>query len=146
MSQVVIYTDGSCYPNPGPGGWGAVLIHEKGTLEIYGGAENQTNNTMELTAAIEALKVLKWSCDVSLYTDSQYLKMGITEWLPKWISRGWRTSSGKGVKNVELWQALHHEAARHIIKWHWVKGHADNEMNERADQLASQGRKELKCD
>jgi len=137
LPRVEIYTDGGCDPNPGPGGWGAVLIHPKKTLELSGGAPDTTNNRMELTAAIEALRALKQPCAVDFYTDSQYLQKGITEWLPAWKRRGWRKANGKPVLNVELWQTLDDLCSRHEIRWHWVRGHAGNAYNERADQLAS---------
>ncbi|MCC7447548.1 MAG: ribonuclease HI [Anaerolineae bacterium] len=140
---VTIYTDGGCEPNPGAGGWGVVLIFENPkngethTRELFGGALETTNNRMELTAAIEALRALKKPCVVELYTDSEYLRRGITEWMDNWQ----RTNFKKGtIKNVDLWQTLNAEAARHEIHWHWVKGHAGNTYNERVDQLAAQGR------
>jgi ribonuclease HI len=143
MSAVEIYTDGACRGNPGPGGWGAILRsggHEK---EIKGAEALTTNNRMELTAAIQALAALKRGCDVALYTDSQYVRKGILEWLPQWKLRDWRTADKKPVKNVDLWQALEREIARHKIEWHWVKGHAGVPGNERADQLANQAIDEL---
>jgi ribonuclease HI len=136
---VTIYTDGGCDPNPGPGGWGVVLLFEidgkaPTTRELKGGDPQTTNNRMELTAAIEALRALNRPCAVELYTDSQYLKNGITEWMPKWK----KTNFKKGkIQNVELWEALNVEVARHEIHWHWVKGHAGNLYNERVDQLAT---------
>ncbi|WP_337877677.1 ribonuclease HI [Caldimonas sp.] len=137
--QVVIYTDGACKGNPGPGGWGAWLVcgvHEK---EFFGGERSTTNNRMELTAVIEALASLKRSCDVTIYTDSQYVRKGITEWLPAWKARGWKTADRKPVKNVELWQRLEALAALHRVHWRWVKGHAGDPGNERADALANRG-------
>jgi len=137
---VTIYTDGGCEPNPGAGGWGVVLIFEDPksgkvhTRELSGGAPDTTNNRMELTAAIEALRALKKPCVVELYTDSEYLRRGITEWMDNWQ----RTNFKKGtIKNVDLWQTLNAETARHEIHWHWVKGHAGNTYNERVDQLAA---------
>jgi ribonuclease HI len=143
MTAVVIYTDGACRGNPGPGGWGAILSagdHEK---ELKGAEPNTTNNRMELTAAIQALAALKRGCDVILYTDSQYVRKGILEWLPQWKLRDWRTADKKPVKNVDLWQALESEIARHKIEWHWVKGHAGVPGNERADRLANQAIDEM---
>lgn len=137
MSSVIIYTDGACRGNPGPGGWGALLKAGPHVKELKGGELNTTNNRMELTAAIRALAALNRPCSVKLYTDSQYVRKGITEWLPQWKARGWRTADKKPVKNVDLWQALEAEIARHTIEWHWVKGHAGDPGNERADQLAN---------
>ncbi len=137
--QVVIYTDGACKGNPGPGGWGAWLksgTHEK---ELWGGEARTTNNRMELTAVIEALSSLKKRCRVVLYTDSEYVRNGITTWIHNWKARGWLTADKKPVKNVELWQRLDALAQEHDIAWHWVKGHAGDPGNERADQLANRG-------
>lgn len=136
---VVIYADGACKGNPGPGGWGVLLRYGDRERALHGGEAETTNNRMELTAVIEALKALKRPCRVELYTDSQYVQKGITEWLPNWKRRGWRTSGGGVVKNQDLWQALDREAARHEITWHWVRGHAGDPGNERADALANQG-------
>jgi len=140
MSEpVVIYTDGACKGNPGPGGWGALLRwggHEK---ELFGGERLTTNNRMELTAVIEALSALKSRCEVALYTDSEYVRNGITTWIHGWKQRGWRTADKKPVKNVELWQRLETLAAQHDVSWHWVRGHDGNPDNERADQLANRG-------
>ncbi len=136
---VDVYTDGACKGNPGPGGWGALLRigdHEK---ELFGGETDTTNNRMELTAVIEALRVLKRACKVRVHTDSQYVQKGISEWLANWRRRGWRTSDGKPVKNQDLWQALDELAGGHEIEWHWVKGHAGHPENERADALANRG-------
>jgi ribonuclease HI len=136
-----MYTDGACKGNPGPGGWGALLragAHEK---ELFGGEPQTTNNRMELTAVIEGLSALKRPCEVDLYLDSQYVRQGITEWITGWKAKGWRTASKQPVKNVDLWQrldALVHDGP-HRIHWHWVKGHAGHEGNERADQLANRG-------
>lgn len=145
--HVTIYTDGGSEPNPGPGGWGAILIsesrHEK---ELSGAAPETTNNRMELTAAIEALRALKVPCRVTLYTDSQYLRRGITEWLPGWAARGWRRKGAKPIQNVDLWQALNEEVQRHTIDWRWVKGHAGDHYNERVDRLATQARRALTGD
>ncbi len=133
---VEIWTDGACSGNPGPGGWGAVLRYRGHEQELSGGAAETTNNRMELQAAIEALRRLKRPCRVRLYTDSTYVRDGIMKWLPGWKTRGWRTAAKKPVKNAELWRALDKETARHDIEWVWVKGHAGNEGNERADALA----------
>lgn len=137
--RVIIHTDGACSGNPGPGGWGAVLQYGSTVKELKGGEALTTNNRMELTAAIEALKALKRPCAVELHTDSQYLKNGLTTWIKGWKRNGWRTADKKPVKNVELWQALDSAVEGHAIDWRWVKGHAGDEMNERADQLANDG-------
>ena len=137
--QVEIYTDGACKGNPGPGGWGAWLrwgAHEK---ELFGGEPSTTNNRMELTAVIEALASLKRRCHVTIYTDSQYVRQGITAWIHGWKRNGWRTADKKPVKNEELWKRLDAALGRHKIEWKWVKGHAGDEMNERADALARAG-------
>ena len=140
MSRVVtIHTDGACSGNPGPGGWGAVLQWNGTVKELKGGEPLTTNNRMELIAAIEALGALKRPCQVHLHTDSQYVKNGLTGWIHGWKRNGWRTADKKPVKNVELWQALDEATKRHTIKWHWVKGHAGDELNERADELAREG-------
>ena len=139
MSEVVIYTDGACKGNPGPGGWGAWLrsgTHEK---ELFGGEAHTTNNRMELTAVIEALASLKRRCNVAIYTDSEYVRNGITTWIHGWKARAWTTADRKPVKNVELWQRLDALRDQHDVKWHWVKGHAGDPGNERADQLANRG-------
>ncbi|AZZ91788.1 MULTISPECIES: ribonuclease HI [unclassified Hahella] len=142
MKTVEIYTDGACKKNPGPGGWGAILIYGKNKKEIFGGELDTTNNRMELMAAIKALRALKQGCKVELYTDSQYVRKGITEWMQNWIKKGWRTSGGDPVKNVDLWQALDKERNKHDISWRWVKGHSGHPLNERADELANLGVKE----
>ena len=137
--QVEIWTDGACKGNPGPGGWGALLragVHEK---ELFGGDPDTTNNRMELTAVIEALGLLKRRCRIIVHTDSQYVKLGVTEWLPMWIRRGWKTAGNKAVKNADLWRRLAQLAAEHDIDWRWVKGHAGVPGNERADALANRG-------
>ncbi len=139
MSRVVIYTDGACRGNPGPGGWGALLSFNGREKELFGGEAETTNNRMELTAAIRGLAALKRACEVDLYTDSEYLRLGITQWMANWKRRGWKTASRKPVKNQDLWQALDTQAARHQIRWHWVKGHSGHEGNERADELANRG-------
>jgi ribonuclease HI len=136
---VEIYTDGACKGNPGPGGWGAWLKSGDHEKELFGGATDTTNNRMELTAVIEALKSLKRRVPVVLHTDSQYVKLGITTWLPNWIRRGWKTGDNKPVKNADLWRELAAVAARHDIDWRWVKGHAGVPGNERADTLANRG-------
>lgn len=136
---VSIWTDGACSGNPGPGGWGAVLRFGDREKEIFGGEPLTTNNRMELTAAIMALEALTRPCRVDLYTDSQYLRGGVTSWIAGWKARGWRTADRKPVKNVELWQRLEEAAERHDVAWHWVRGHAGDEMNERADALARAG-------
>jgi ribonuclease HI len=137
--DVVIYTDGACKGNPGPGGWGAILIAGERRKEIHGGAPATTNNRMELTAAIEALAALKRRCRVHLYTDSQYVRLGITEWLPQWKRRGWKTADRKPVKNADLWELLDAQIQRHDVDWHWVKGHSGHPENDRADELANEG-------
>lgn len=142
--NVTIYTDGACSGNPGPGGWGAWLKYGHHKKEIYGGAADTTNNRMELTAAIEGLKALKHHCLVDLYTDSTYVKDGITKWIHNWKQKDWKNAQKKPVKNAELWQKLDKEVARHTVKWHWVKGHAGNEGNEMADSLANKGMEKYK--
>ena len=139
---VTIYTDGACRGNPGPGGWGAVLLYGGHRREISGASAQTTNNRMELTAAIQALEALSRPSAVDLYTDSTYLKDGITRWLPNWKARGWRTASKAPVKNRDLWEALDALAGRHDVTWHWVRGHAGNAENERADTLARAALKE----
>lgn len=145
MAVVEIYTDGACRGNPGPGGWGAILRFGEREKELKGAEPLTTNNRMELMAAIQALAALKRPCEVVLYTDSQYLRKGILEWLAQWKRRDWRTSDRKPVKNIDLWQALEREIARHRIDWRWVKGHAGNVGNERADRLANQAIDELRA-
>ena len=138
LPKVVIYTDGACEPNPGPGGWAAVIRssgHEK-TQTLSGGEPQTTNNRMELTAAVMALQALTAPCQVDLYTDSEYLKRGITEWIAGWKKRGWRRKGG-ALLNVDLWQALDQATQQHKIEWHWLKGHAGNRDNERVDRLAN---------
>jgi ribonuclease HI len=143
MAAVEIYTDGACRGNPGPGGWGAILRSGEHQKELKGGELLTTNNRMELTAAIQALAALKRGCEVVLYTDSQYVRKGVLEWMAQWKLRDWRTADKKPVKNVDLWQALELEIARHQIAWHWVKGHAGVPGNERADQLANEAIDEM---
>jgi len=135
--SVIIYTDGGCDPNPGVGGWAAVLLHGKTTKELSGGEDKTTNNRMELTAAIRALEALKKPCRVEIYTDSQYVQRGITEWIAGWKRKGWRRGRG-AVKNVDLWQALDALVGEHQVTWKWVRGHAGNYYNEVCDELASQ--------
>ena len=143
MSQVIIHTDGACKGNPGPGGWGALLQFGGREKELWGGEPLTTNNRMELLAAIEALKALKSRSQVALYTDSEYLRRGITEWMANWKKRGWRTADRKPVKNIDLWQQLDAVVAEHEVAWHWVKGHSGDPGNEAADQLANRGIDEL---
>ncbi|RYF08263.1 MAG: ribonuclease HI [Comamonadaceae bacterium] len=141
MNQVVIYTDGACKGNPGPGGWGVVLRSGELEKELFGGELGTTNNRMELLAVIEALTALKRPCAVTLFLDSQYVRKGITEWVHSWKKKGWRTAAGQPVKNVELWKRLDElvSTAGHVIEWHWVRGHAGDPGNERADALANKG-------
>jgi ribonuclease HI len=137
--HVVIYTDGACSGNPGPGGWGAIMMSGPHRKEISGGEANTTNNRMELFAAIAALEALKRPSQVDLHTDSSYLRNGITQWIHGWKRNGWRTADRKPVKNAELWQRLEEATHRHQITWHWIKGHAGQPENERADELAREG-------
>lgn len=139
MNEVEIYTDGACRGNPGPGGWGVILIAGKHRKELYGGESDTTNNRMELMAVIEALRALKRSCRIILHTDSQYVKKGITEWIHDWKRRGWKTAAKKPVKNADLWEILDEAQSPHDIEWRWVKGHAGHPENERADELANLG-------
>ena len=145
MSHVIIHTDGACRGNPGPGGWGALLQtgggHEK---ELWGGEQLTTNNRMELMAAIAALEALKKPCRVDLHTDSLYVMKGVTEWLPGWKARGWKTADRKPVKNDDLWRRLDEARRRHDVHWRWVKGHSGHELNDRADALANRGIDEMK--
>ena len=136
---ITIWTDGACSGNPGPGGWGAILRLGGADRELSGGEAATTNNRMELTAAISALRTLDAPSDVDIHTDSQYVRGGITGWMAGWKRNGWRTADRKPVKNIELWQQLDVAAARHTIRWHWVKGHAGHPENERADELARRG-------
>jgi len=144
LKTIEIYTDGACRGNPGPGGWGALLIAGKRTKTMHGGDPETTNNRMELTAAIEALNALKGRREVVLHTDSKYVMDGINEWMPNWKKRGWKTAARKPVKNKDLWQALDEAVGRHDIEWKWVKGHDGNEGNEMADALANRGIDELR--
>jgi ribonuclease HI len=139
LPAVEIWTDGACKGNPGPGGWGALLRFGEREKELFGGERLTTNNRMELTAVIEALASLKRRCAVVLHTDSQYVQLGITEWLPNWVRRGWKTADNKPVKNADLWQRLAEVAGAHDVHWRWVRGHAGVDGNERADELANRG-------
>jgi ribonuclease HI len=145
MTQTItMYTDGACSGNPGPGGWGVVLQYGDYEKELYGGEAHTTNNRMELMAVIMGLRALKRTCAVAVYTDSVYVKNGITTWLPGWKKKGWKTADGKPVKNQDLWEALDVEVAAHTVAFHWVKGHAGHPLNERADGLARRGVEENK--
>jgi ribonuclease HI len=143
-SAVTIYTDGACKGNPGVGGWGALLIAGEREKELYGGEAATTNNRMELTAVIRALESLRTDCDIDLFTDSQYVKQGIESWIHAWKRNGWKTSDCKPVKNAELWRELDALAARHRVRWHWVRGHSFDPGNERADALANRGVDEVR--
>jgi ribonuclease HI len=136
---VIIYTDGACRGNPGPGGWGAVLSYKGKNRELYGGEMETTNNRMELMAAIQALETLTRSCTVLIHTDSKYVLQGITEWMSNWKKRGWKTAAKTPVKNEDLWRRLDAAIERHDIEWRWIKGHSGNDGNERADALANLG-------
>ena len=133
--SVTIYTDGACEPNPGPGGWAALLLFGKHEKELSGYEANTTNNRMELTAAVQALSALTQTCNVDIYTDSEYLRRGISEWLPDWRRRGWKRKGGK-LANIDLWQSLEAALEKHKISWHWVRGHAGDRLNQRVDSLA----------
>ena len=139
MKEVIIYTDGACRGNPGPGGWGALNKYDTAEKEIFGGQNNSTNNQMELSAAIEGLQALKEPCNVKLFTDSKYVMDGITQWIENWKKNNWKTSAKKEVKNKALWQQLDHLMAYHQVQWHWVKGHSGDPGNEMADLLANKG-------
>ena len=139
MKQVIIYTDGACRGNPGPGGWGALVRFDSVEKEIFGGQANTTNNQMELSAAIEGLSILTEPCNVELFTDSKYVMDGITQWIQKWKKNNWRTAAKKDVKNKELWQKLDQLITQHKVQWHWVKGHSGDAGNEAADLLANKG-------
>ncbi len=139
MKQVIIYTDGACRGNPGPGGWGALIKHDSVEKTIFGGQANTTNNQMELSAAIEGLAILKEPCNVELFTDSKYVMDGITQWIQNWKKNNWRTAAKKDVKNKELWQKLDQLITQHQVQWHWVKGHSGDAGNEAADLLANKG-------
>ena len=138
MKKVIIFSDGGCHGNPGPGAWAAVLQYGKHVREITGGIAATTNNRMELMAAIESLNLLKEACDIDFHTDSEYVRNGITQWLAGWKRNGWRTAAKKPVKNADLWQQLEAANARHTVRWHWVKGHAGNDLNERCDELVQE--------
>ena len=139
MKHVIIYTDGACRGNPGPGGWGALIKFDNAEKEIFGGQSDTTNNQMELTAAIKGLAALKENCNVELFTDSRYVMDGITQWIQNWKKNNWRTSAKKDVKNKELWQKLDNLITQHQVQWHWVKGHSGDAGNETADFLANKG-------
>jgi ribonuclease HI len=145
LPHVIVYTDGACSGNPGPGGWGAILGFGDHSKEIKGGEPNTTNNRMELMAAIAALEALKRPCRVDVHTDSQYLRNGIMSWINNWKRNGWRTADKKPVKNVELWQRLETALKPHQVRWHWLKGHAGHTMNERADGLAREAIAEIRA-
>lgn len=138
MKKIDIYSDGACRGNPGPGGWGALLRYDGHEKRLYGAEPQTTNNRMELKATIEALRALRQPCEVTVWTDSQYVKKGMTEWLPGWKAKGWKTAARAPVKNADLWQELEQAASRHRVDWQWVKGHAGHEGNEEADRLANQ--------
>ena len=144
LKNVIIYTDGACRGNPGPGGWGAILLYGDKEKELFGGEPETTNNRMELMAAIVALETLNTPCQVVLTTDSKYVMDGITQWMANWKKRGWKTASKQPVKNVDLWQRLDAAVQRHDIAWQWVKGHSGHPGNERADALANRGIDEMK--
>jgi ribonuclease HI len=139
IASVVMYADGACKGNPGPGGWGVFLQSGDHAKKLCGGELNTTNNRMELTAVIEGLNALKKRCSIDVYTDSQYVRKGVLEWMPKWKMNGWKTSDKKPVKNADLWQILDEASVRHLVRWHWVKGHSGNPGNEKADALANLG-------
>ncbi len=141
--KVIVYTDGACKGNPGPGGWGVVLRYGEVCKTMHGGEADTTNNRMELMAAIRGLQALKRPCEVAIYTDSQYVRKGITEWLAGWKRNGWKTASKKPVKNADLWRELDEAVTRHKLSWHWVKGHAGIPDNELADELANRGVAEI---
>ncbi len=134
--KIEMYVDGACRGNPGPGGWGVLLRYQTTEKEISGAIPDTTNNQMELMAAIQGLKALSRHCYVMIYTDSQYVKNGITEWIHNWERKGWKNAAGKPVKNQQLWQQLHEEVKRHQVEWHWVKGHSNHPENDRVDELA----------
>jgi ribonuclease HI len=141
--RVTLHTDGSCLRNPGPGGWAAILQWREETRELSGSVPETTNNRMELQAAIEGLNALKRPMEIDLHTDSKYVMQGVTDWMPRWKANGWRTAAKKPVLNQDLWQALDEALRRHTVSWHWVKGHAGNELNERCDELARAAATEL---
>jgi len=139
MKEVIIYTDGACRGNPGPGGWGALIKFDSAEKKIFGGQNNTTNNQMELSAAIEGLSILKEPCNVELFTDSKYVMDGITQWIQNWKKNNWKTAAKKEVKNKELWQQLDRLMSYHQVQWRWVKGHSGDPGNETADLLANKG-------
>ena len=143
MKTVIIYTDGACRGNPGPGGWGVLIEYGESSKQLYGGDNSTTNNKMDLTAAIMALKEIKEPCEIILYTDSKYVLQGIEDWIHNWKKRGWRSANKKPVKNIELWKELDELRDEHNIKWNWVKGHSGDPGNETADMLANRGIDEL---
>ncbi len=143
MDRVVVHTDGACRGNPGPGGWGAILASNGHEKELYGAERDTTNNRMELMAAIRAIEALKRPCDVTLTTDSEYLKKGVTQWLAQWKRRGWKTADKKPVKNIDLWQRLEQAIDSHQLHWKWIRGHSGHPENERADQLANRAIDEM---
>ena len=143
MKTVIIYTDGACRGNPGPGGWGVLIEYGESSKQIYGGDNSTTNNKMELTAAIMALRKIKEPCEIILYTDSKYVLQGIEEWIHNWKKRGWKGANKKPVKNIDLWKKLDELRDEHNIKWNWVKGHSGDPGNETADMLANRGIDEL---
>ncbi len=145
LPHVAIHTDGGSSPNPGPGGWAAILTFGDHEKELKGGEPNTTNNRMELTAAISALEALKRPCRVDLHSDSQYLRDGITRYIAKWKRNGWRTADKKPVKNIDLWQRLEAALGEHQIRWHWVRGHSGHDMNERADALVGEAIAEIRA-
>jgi ribonuclease HI len=143
QKHIRVYTDGACRGNPGPGGWGVLLRYAEHEKKLYGAESLTTNNRMELTAAIQGLAAVREHCVIELYTDSQYVQKGITEWLPVWQQRGWKTANKQPVKNADLWEALLSEANKHTVSWHWVKGHSGHLENDLVDQLANQAIDEL---
>lgn len=144
-NKVIVHTDGACSGNPGPGGWGVILDYNGTRKELFGGEGQTTNNRMELMGAISALEALKRPCEVEMHVDSQYVKDGITKWIHGWKKNGWKTADKKPVKNEDLWRRLDEARARHQVKWHWVKGHAGHELNERADGLANRGIEDMRA-
>ncbi|MCH9753728.1 MAG: ribonuclease HI [Alphaproteobacteria bacterium] len=144
MKKVKIYTDGACSGNPGPGGWAGIIVYNGVEKEVSGGEVDTTNNRMELLAAIKTLEALKEPCSIDLYTDSKYVKTGISEWIDSWKNRNWKGSNKKDIKNVDLWKELDMVRESHEIKWHWVKGHSGNHFNEKVDQIAVKMRDKYK--
>ena len=146
MATVEVFTDGACRGNPGPGGWGALLRYNQQEKELYGAEPETTNNRMELMAAIQALEALSRPCDISVTTDSQYVRQGITEWIHGWKRKGWKTAGNKAVKNADLWQRLDAATEKHTTEWHWVKGHSGHVENERVDELANRAIDEMEAE